>query len=165
LPAGADAEVGVALARFADAEGTPLRIERHSDRGIGRVVDVRKSLRSIELFEDDRVRARLDWGDGALVRFRVAVSHEGSARPSEVLAALFGADLAPRAELARLGLWAREPGRNCDSDGADIAGAFAGRSVDPLDVESLRRHATPAAGTAPEPEPTDDESAPDTAAL
>ena len=160
LPAGADAEVGVALARFADAEETPLRMQRHSDRGIGRVVDVRKSLRSIELFEDDRVRARLDWGDGALVRFRVAVSHEGSARPSEVLAALFGADLAPRAELARLGLWAREPGRNSDSDGA-----FAERAVDPLDVESLRRHATPAAGTAPELEPTGDEIAPDTAAL
>jgi radical SAM family uncharacterized protein/radical SAM-linked protein len=159
LPAGADAAVGVALARFADAEGTPLRIERHSDRGIGRVVDVRKSLRSIELFEDDRVRARLDWGDGALVRFRVAVSHEGSARPSEVLAALFGADLAPRAELARLGLWAREPGRNGDSDRA-----LAGLSVDPLDVESLRRHSTPAVGTAPDGN-VDDEIAPDTAAL
>jgi radical SAM-linked protein len=155
LPAGADAEVGLALARFADAEGTPLRIERHSDRGIGRVVDVRKSLRSIELFEDDRVRARLDWADGALVRFRVAVSHEGSARPSEVLAALFGADLAPRAEIARLGLWAREPASD---------GVLAGPSVDPLDVESLRRHPTPAAGAVLEAEPSDDEIAPDAAA-
>jgi len=126
LPAGADGAVGVALARFADAEGTPLRIQRHSDRGIGRAVDVRKSLRSVELFEDDRVRARLDWPDGALVRFRVAVSHEGSARPSEVMAALFGAEVAPRAELARLGLW-----------GTDAAGV----SIDPLDVAGLRRHA------------------------
>ncbi len=113
LPAGADAEVGAALARFADAAGTPLRIERHSDKGIGRVVDVRKSLRSIELFEDDRVRARLDWPDGALVRFRVAVSHEGSARPSEVLAALFAADVAPRAELADIASRAELARRAC----------------------------------------------------
>ncbi len=90
------------------------------------MVDVRKSLRSIELFDDDRARERLDWPDGALVRFRVAVSHEGSARPIEVLSALFGADVAPRAEIARLGLWA--PG-----------------SVDPLDVDSLRRQPAAAA--------------------
>ena len=120
VAAGAGVDVDAALARFGDAAGTPLRIERHSDKGIGRVVDVRKSLRSIELFDDDRARERLDWPDGALVRFRVAVSHEGSARPIEVLSALFGAEVAPRAEIARLGLWA--PG-----------------SVDPLDVESLRR--------------------------
>src|SRR5581483_6163056 len=120
-------------------------------------VDVRKSLRSVELFEDDRVRARLDWPDGALLRFRVAVSHEGSARPSEVLAALFGADVGPRAELARLGLWAREPGS------AD-AGMHPGLSVDPLDVETLRRHPTPAAGAAPDAPPSDDEIAPDAAA-
>ena len=96
-----DIDVDAALGRFADGAGTPLRIERHSDKGIGRVVDVRKSLRSIERFEDERVRARLDWADGELVRFRVTVSHEGSARPIEVLSALFGADVAPRAEIAR----------------------------------------------------------------
>ena len=122
------------------------------------MVDVRKSLRSVELFEDDRVRARLDWPDGALVRFRVAVSHEGSARPSEVLAALFGADVAPRAELARLGLWAREPARLPRR-------ARRRRSIDPLDLESLRRHPAPAAvAAARAPTPADAELAPDAAA-
>ena len=70
------------------------------------------------------------------------------------MAALFGADLAPRAELARLGLWAREPG-------TDAAGARAGRSIDPLDLESLRRHPAPA--VAPAGESADAEAAPDSA--
>jgi len=52
------------------------------------------------------LRARLDWPDGALLRFRVAVSHEGSARPIEVLTALFGEELAADAEIARSALWA-----------------------------------------------------------
>jgi radical SAM-linked protein len=157
LPAGADAEVAAALARFADAQGTPLKIQRHSDHGIGRVVDVRKSLRSVELFEDERVRERLDWPDGAILRFRVAVSHEGSARPSEVLAALFAADVAPRAELAdiasraelaRFGLWATDA---------------AGTSIDPLDIESLRRYPAATAVVAPEAD-GDAAAAPDAAA-
>jgi hypothetical protein len=88
------------------------------------------------------------------------VSHEGSARPSEVLAALFGADVAPRAELARLGLWAREPGSAHDG----VVGAPS--SVDPLDIESLRRQPAPGAqlDAAAEPDAgSDGEIAPDAA--
>jgi hypothetical protein len=45
-------------------------------------------------------------------------------------------------------------------------GAVTGLSVDPLDIESLRRHPTPGSGTASEADvaPSDDEIAPDAAA-
>jgi radical SAM family uncharacterized protein/radical SAM-linked protein len=144
LPAGAALEG--ALARFAEA-GTALRVQRHSDKGIDRMVDVRKSLRVVAGFEDESVRRRLDWPDGALVRFRVAVSHEGSARPGEVLAALFDPETAARAELARLGLWAvddggpLEPLEVTSETPAEATGRAASRpgSIDPLDVDRLRR--------------------------
>jgi radical SAM family uncharacterized protein/radical SAM-linked protein len=100
LPAGSD--VDAAVRRFAD--GTPLAARRESDKGIARTVDVRRSLRSFERFDDASARARLEWSDGELVAFRVAVSHEGSARPAEVIGALCGAEVAARVELARLGL-------------------------------------------------------------
>jgi radical SAM family uncharacterized protein/radical SAM-linked protein len=149
LPPGAD--VAAALARFADAAATPLRIERRSEKGIGRVVDVRRSLRAVATFDDTRVRQRLDWPDGELVRFRVRVSHEGSARPSEVLAALFDLEVASRAELARLALWGRDDGgdgtRDRHGDGTGVADADAdGRRnvlIDPLDLARLRRHPSP----------------------
>ena len=101
LPAGTD--VAAALARFA-GEASRCRSLRDSTEGIGRTVDVRKSLRRVALFEDDGARARGSIGPTARwCAFASPSSHEGSARPSEVLAALFGADVAPRAELARLG--------------------------------------------------------------
>jgi len=130
LPPGV--QVAAALARFAGREGdgaglAPLRVQRDSDRGIGRMIDVRKSLRAVEGWQDETARARLDWPDGETIRFRVAVSHEGSARPIEVLAALFDPEVAARAEISRLALWGL---------------AEAGERVDPLDLERLRRHGT-----------------------
>ena len=143
--AGASVDVARALARFTDAAGTPLRVQRHSDSGIGRTIDVRKSLRSVATFEDEEIRRRLDWPDGALIRFRVAVSHEGSARPIEVLTALFDAELAPRAELARLALWGRE-GAATDGALADAGSGVDARLIDPLDLSRLRHHPALAVG-------------------
>jgi radical SAM family uncharacterized protein/radical SAM-linked protein len=107
LPPGTD--VAAAIARAAG--DAPLSVRRESDKddgkGIARTVDVRRSLRGVEPLRDEAApRARLDWPDGQLIQFRVAVSHEGSARPIEVLTALFGAEVAAEAEIARTALWA-----------------------------------------------------------
>jgi radical SAM family uncharacterized protein/radical SAM-linked protein len=101
LPAGVDAASGL-LRRAGDE---PLMIRRESDKGIARTVDVRKTLRSLAAYEDADARRRLDWSEGAMISFSVSVSNEGSARPSEVVAALFGADVAAETDLARLALW------------------------------------------------------------
>ena len=57
LPVGTD--LGAALARFGGDE--PLKVLRESDKAIARTVDVRKTLRSLSLFEDagDPAPARL----------------------------------------------------------------------------------------------------------
>ena len=65
-----------------------------------------------------------------VVAFRVGVSNEGSARPSEVVAALFGPEVAADAELARLALHAEG-------------------GVDPLQTLELRREAPVEAATLP----------------
>jgi radical SAM-linked protein len=104
LPAGVDASAG--LARLAGDE--PLVVRRESQKesaGIARTVDVRRTLRTLALREDAEVRRRLGWTDGSLISFSVSVSHEGSARPIEVLTALYGADVAAETDLARLALW------------------------------------------------------------
>jgi radical SAM family uncharacterized protein/radical SAM-linked protein len=131
LPAGVD--VRAALARFADGAGAPLAIQRHSDKGIGRMIDVRKSLRAVDRLVDDRACQRLDWPDGETICFGVAVSHEGSARPIEVLSTLFDPEIAARAEIARLGLWGRD--------------TAVGGLIDPLNLERLRRHGTVVSAT------------------
>jgi radical SAM family uncharacterized protein/radical SAM-linked protein len=102
LPAGVGA--AAAIERFR-GDGA-LMVRRESDKGIARTVDVRRSLRSLTALEDAAVRRRLDWPDRDLVAFRVGVSHEGSARPIEVVTALLGADVAGDTELARLALHA-----------------------------------------------------------
>jgi hypothetical protein len=61
-----------------------------------------------------------------MIRFAVSVSHEGSARPVEVVRALFGEDVAERTDLARLALWATE------GDGQQ-------HQIDPMRLELLRR--------------------------
>jgi radical SAM family uncharacterized protein/radical SAM-linked protein len=121
LPDGTD-DVAAALALW--ASDAPLSVRRESEKGLARMIDVRRSLLSVARFDDATARARLDWTDGALVRFSVAVSHEGSARPIEVVRALLGEDVAERTDFARLGLWATE--------GDDTA-------VDPMHLEALRR--------------------------
>jgi radical SAM-linked protein len=121
LPAGVDASTG--LARLAGDE--PLVVRRESQKenaGIARTVDVRRTLRTLALREDAEVRRRLGWTEGALISFSVSVSHEGSARPIEVLTALYGADVAVQTDLARLALWGDD-------------------RTDPLRVAELRRRA------------------------
>jgi hypothetical protein len=69
------------------------------------MIDVRKTLLGAAPWDDGDARRRLDWdGGGPTVTFRIAVGPQGSARPSEALTALFGEDVADRAEVARLGL-------------------------------------------------------------
>jgi radical SAM family uncharacterized protein/radical SAM-linked protein len=138
LPDGVDVAAG--LARLASGEA--LHVRRESDKGLARMVDVRRSLGAIAAHEPSAdVRRRLDWATGDVVRFRVAVSHEGSARPVEVVRALYGEDVAARTELARLALWAAGEGDRSD------AGA-----VDPMRVDVLRHRAASVdvvAGAAP----------------
>jgi radical SAM family uncharacterized protein/radical SAM-linked protein len=126
LPDGTD--VAAALARFAGDE--PITTRRESDKGIARMIDVRRSLETLVAFQDvpAGVRARLDWPGGAdrLVRFAVSVSHEGSARPVEVVRALWGEDVAARADFARLALRGTE-------------------DADPMHLDLLRRPVTAAA--------------------
>jgi radical SAM-linked protein len=135
LPADADVAAALALA----ASSAPLAARRESDKGLARMIDVRRSLGAVRAFDDAEARRRLDWPKGALVRFSVSVSHEGSARPTEVMRALFGDDVAAGTELARLALWAR---------GAGDAGAV----IDPLDLAALRARPP----EAPPPLPPDD---------
>jgi len=127
LPAGVD--VDAALARFAGGE--PLTVRRESDKGIARTVDVRRSLRRCERFEDAAARRRLGWDEGAMIAFGVSVTNEGSARPGEVVTALCGAEAAEAADLARLALWGDE-------------------RVDPLRIAELRRRVV---GGAPQARP------------
>jgi radical SAM-linked protein len=104
LPAGTD--VAAACARFAGDE--PLIIRRESEKGIARTIEVRRSLRSLSPFESAEARRRLEWADGPMAAFRIGVSHEGSARPSEVVAALWGTEIAAETDLARLALHAEQ---------------------------------------------------------
>jgi radical SAM family uncharacterized protein/radical SAM-linked protein len=101
LPDGVEA--GALVGRF--ASGAPLVVRRESDKGIARTVDVRKSLLALAPFDDQAARRRLEWDGGGVFSFGVRVSHEGSARPIEVVEALAGPDVAVEADLARLGLW------------------------------------------------------------
>ena len=100
LPDDVDIAPAFALAGGSD----PLPVLRTSEKKIGRMIDVRKTLLSAARWDDGDARRRLDWDGGQTVTFRIAVGPEGSARPSEALKALFGDDVAGRADVARLGL-------------------------------------------------------------
>jgi radical SAM-linked protein len=97
-----EADAGAALARAAG--DAPLVVKRESDKGLARTVDVRRTLRGIDALDEAGVRRRLDWLHGDLLAFRVGVSHEGSARPIEVITALCGEAIAAASDFARLGL-------------------------------------------------------------
>ncbi len=107
LPIGTD--VDGALAKLSG--DAALSVRRESEKGIARTVDVRRSLRSMRRLDDAAIRGRLDWPDGEAVAFGIAVSQDGSARPVEVIEALFGSAIAADVELARLALYA-EGGRD-----------------------------------------------------
>jgi len=101
LPAGVDP--APAVARFAGSD--PIIVRRESDRGLARTVDVRRSVRSVIACDDAEARRVLDWDGGALLAFGVGISTEGSARPSEVIGALLGPEVAAETDLARRALW------------------------------------------------------------
>jgi hypothetical protein len=87
---------------------------RTSEKKIGRMIDVRKTLLGAAPWDDGDARRRLDWDGGQTVTFRIAVGPQGSARPVEALTALFGEDVAGRADVARLRLTRRPPPRDRD---------------------------------------------------
>jgi radical SAM family uncharacterized protein/radical SAM-linked protein len=103
-----DVDVATAFARAGGSE--PLPVLRTSEKKIGRMIDVRKTLLSAAPWNDGDARRRLEWDGGQTVTFRIAVGPEGSARPAEALTALFGEDVAGRADVARLGLRAGADG-------------------------------------------------------
>ena len=133
LPAGVPATQGLELWRGEQ----PLRVKRTSEgAGLGRMVDVRRAVRDLRIVAPDDVqasamRARLGWDApgtgpdaGDIVAIELGVSVEGSAKPAEIVEALWGEAAAPDTSFARVGLWAVGEG---------------GRRIDPLDVEALRR--------------------------
>jgi radical SAM family uncharacterized protein/radical SAM-linked protein len=97
-----DVDVASAFARAGGSD--PMPVLRTSEKKIARMIDVRKTLLGATPWEDGDARRRLDWDGGQTVSFRIAVGPQGSARPSEALTALFGEDVADRADVARLGL-------------------------------------------------------------
>ena len=117
----------VAPAELGKQAGT-LVVRREAENKIDRMIDLRKSVRQVSRLTNGQaeLRRRLDWEGGELLRFQVAVSHEGSARPSEIVTALFDEEIAGQVELARTALWA------LDDSGAST------RLLDPLETEDLR---------------------------
>ncbi|HET6282044.1 MAG TPA: TIGR03936 family radical SAM-associated protein, partial [Polyangia bacterium] len=124
LPPEADTEAALALWQ---AGGT-LVVRREAENKIDRMIDLRKSVRQVSLLTNGQaeVRRRLDWEGGELLRFQIAVSHQGSARPSEVVTALFDGEIAGQVELARTALWAVDESRPSSP------------LLDPLETEDLR---------------------------
>ncbi|HVZ72165.1 MAG TPA: TIGR03960 family B12-binding radical SAM protein [Polyangia bacterium] len=135
-------DVAAAVARFAG--DSPLSVRRESDKGLARIIDVRRSLATFARLDDAGARARLDWRDGEAVCFSVGVSHEGSARPVEVVRALFGDDasVSVGADFARLALWANEAGELAAADAA---------TIDPMRLDAIRRGVTGPGAAAPAP--------------
>jgi hypothetical protein len=73
--------------------------------GIGKRLDVRKSLMAVSAPDPETaalLRAKLGWEAERVITFALTVSHEGSARPIEVLEALLGAAAADKADFARV---------------------------------------------------------------
>ena len=100
-----DVDVAPAFERAGGSD--PLPVLRTSEKNVGRIgrmIDVRKTLLSAARWDDGAARRRLDWDGGQTLTFRIAVGPQGSARPVEALTALFGEDVAGRADLARIGL-------------------------------------------------------------
>jgi radical SAM family uncharacterized protein/radical SAM-linked protein len=133
LPAGVSRDAGLALWRGEEA----IRIKRTGEgSGVGRMIDVRRALLALDVptlgeAEIESRLACLEWGDEAepahgsrLLEFQLAISTEGSAKPVEVIEALFGAGVANETQLARVGLWAHE----------------GGRLLDPMDVAAFRHY-------------------------
>jgi radical SAM family uncharacterized protein/radical SAM-linked protein len=138
LPDAADVQAALALV----AGAAPLEVIRRNDKGgIGRKVDVRRSLLDVAR-PDARLAARLHetlgWAPANVLTFGVAVTTEGSARPIEVLEALLGPDAALEVALARVALTGLDP--------------TTGAALDPLDPAALRAARALVVPAAPAPE-------------
>jgi hypothetical protein len=128
LPEGVERDLGLSI--FASA--APLSILRAAaGEGkrlkLGRRLDVRRSLFTVAVPPSEtraRLADELGFASDRVISFKLGVSHEGSARPTEVVEALYGADAAATARFARVALWAE-------------AGAPA-HTIDPLDFPALR---------------------------
>jgi radical SAM-linked protein len=141
LPAGADVHAGLDRWRSGDA----IKVKRQGEgAGVGRMIDVRRALQSLEapplsVAELALVRDQLGWAPEAnrpsVVRFQLAVSTEGSAKPIEVLEGLWGAEVAREAAIARAHLWG-----DALPDGT---------LIDALDTEALRAVTLAAAAGVP----------------
>jgi len=143
LPAGVPAARGLELWRGDE----PVRVKRRSEgAGLGRMVDVRRAVHALRSVSSDdaaaaALRARLGWDApgttpeaGDILAIELGVSVEASAKPAEIVEALWGEAAAADASFARVGLW----------------GLGGGHRIDPLDVEALRqaRAAAPAGAEA-----------------
>jgi radical SAM family uncharacterized protein/radical SAM-linked protein len=120
--------IATATARF--GSGAPLSVLRpaSNEKGnvkLGRTVDVRRSLAGVSTTgaAHARLADTFGWPAAQTLRFTVALTADGTARPAEILAALAGDDAARDAEIARVALWAGP----------------AHERLDPLDVAALRR--------------------------
>jgi radical SAM family uncharacterized protein/radical SAM-linked protein len=136
LPAAAT--VASALVDF--AAGKELSVVREGKGGIGKRLDVRKSLIDVSAPDPDTaalLQSKLGWEPDRVITFGLTVSHEGSARPVEVLESLVGAAVADKADLARVVLHG-------------LGGE--GEAIDALDTTTLR--AVPRSRIAPEPAPS-----------
>jgi radical SAM family uncharacterized protein/radical SAM-linked protein len=134
LPGSVSVEQGLALWNGTD----PLRVLRQTEgSGIGRMIDVRRAVMSLSRVVPEEpsvplARRRLGWAEASapeaereVVALELAVTQEGSAKPAEVVEALWGAAAAADLACARVALWALD-----EQDQ---------RRVDPLDLEGLRR--------------------------
>ncbi len=133
LPRGTPVQSGLALWRT----GEPVRVLRRGEgSGVGRMIDLRQSLQALAAVvpgsaEDTSVRARLLWNEPEdkecpLVAFQLAISTDGSAKPGEVIAGLWGEAAAADVACARVALWAVTVDR------------LGERLIDPLDTAALR---------------------------
>jgi hypothetical protein len=103
---------------LAERASSSCRRRRSRSRAATARIDVRGFVESVDVLGGDaaaRLCAALDWeGVGALVRARVTVAADGSAKPIEVARALGlageGAAAGPRCRLARLGFVGPEMG-------------------------------------------------------
>ncbi|MEO5769195.1 MAG: TIGR03960 family B12-binding radical SAM protein, partial [Polyangia bacterium] len=150
LPAGVAVQPGIATWMA----GTPLAVKRRGEgSGVGRMIDVRRAVVLLGAPEagatTDGVIQALEWDlpqgetttPAALVRFQLAVTTEGSAKPIEVVESLWGTEVAARSAIARVGLWAVDSDRLRDPLGAPLGTRSEARLIDPLDADALRASA------------------------
>lgn len=120
----------------------PLVLEREH-KGRIKQIDVGAVLRDVQLGagEESLRRAGVPVGD-RFVRFTTLLRNEGSAKPTEVVRALFGEAVERSASIVRESVWGCPP--DTDASEPDVM------RIDLLDLESLRREPRTSSATAAE---------------